>query len=212
MLDKLSKIGKSAYYWLGLAIIGIAAEAVALYYQHVLDEWPCVLCIHVRLWVMALIIVALLVLLLRRLRFIPVAGHLLTIVIAAGLLERSWKLLGTERRFLDGDCGFDLGLPAWFTPDQWLANTPHALFIDDPELKIARVNTSLVEGRVSIVDLHHLVATPEKTIHFVEEHRLGLYAVEEMNAAIERAGMVVSFDEEGITGRGLYIGRLASQD
>lgn len=119
MLNTLSKIGKSAWYWLGLAILGILAEAVALYYQHALDEWPCVLCIHVRLWVMALIIVALIVLLLRRLRFMPVAGHLLTIVIAAGLLERSWQLLGTERRFLDGECGFDLGLPAWFTPDQW---------------------------------------------------------------------------------------------
>mgnify|MGYP001552479756 FL=1 len=119
MLDALSKFGKSAYYWLGLALIGIAAEAVALFYQHVLEEWPCVLCIQTRLWVMALIIVALMVLLLRRLRFMPVAGHLLTVVIAAGLLERSWQLLGTERRFLTGDCGFDLGLPAWFTPDQW---------------------------------------------------------------------------------------------
>ena len=119
MLDKLTRIGTSGLYWLALLVIGLAFEAVALFYQYGLDEMPCVMCIQVRLWVMALIILALLVLALRRLRFIPLAGHFLTVVIAAGLLERSYRLLGTERRFLYGDCGFDLGLPAWFTPDVW---------------------------------------------------------------------------------------------
>ena len=119
MLDKINLIGKSALYWLALALIGLSFEAVALYYQYVLDELPCVMCIQVRLWVAALIIVALLVLLLRRLRFIPLVGHLLTVGIAAGLLERSYQLLGTERGFVISECGFNLGLPAWFTPDAW---------------------------------------------------------------------------------------------
>ena len=119
MLDRLEKIGKSSFYWLALASIGLSFEAVALFYQYVLEEMPCVMCIQVRLWVIALIMVALLMLLLRRLRFMPVAGHLLTVVIAAGLLERSYQLLGTERGFVFGECGFDLGLPEWFTPDVW---------------------------------------------------------------------------------------------
>jgi len=115
----LAKIGKSSLYWLALALIGLSSEVVALFYQYVLEEMPCVLCIQVRLWVMALIMVALLVLVLRRLRFMSVAGHLLTVVIAAGLLERSYQLLGTERGFVFGECGFALGLPDWFTPDKW---------------------------------------------------------------------------------------------
>ena len=119
MLDTLARIGKSPFYWLALALTALVSEAVGLFYQHVLEELPCVMCIQVRLWMMALIIVALLVLLLRRLRFTPLAGHLLMVVIAAGLLERSHQLLGTERRFIYGDCGFDLGLPAWFTPGTW---------------------------------------------------------------------------------------------
>jgi disulfide bond formation protein DsbB len=119
MLDKLANIGKSGFYWLALALIGLSFEAVALFYQYVLEVMPCVLCIQVRLWMMALIMIALLVLLLRRLRFISLAGHLLTVVIAAGLLERSYQLLGTERGFVFGDCGFDLGLPDWFSPDKW---------------------------------------------------------------------------------------------
>ena len=43
-------------YWAAMIVIGTALEAAALYYQYVLDEWPCVLCIHVRIWVMACIL------------------------------------------------------------------------------------------------------------------------------------------------------------
>ena len=119
MLDKLANIGESSFYWLALALLALSSEAVALFYQYVLEIMPCVMCIQVRLWTTALIMVALLVLLLRRLRFMFMAGHLLTVVIAAGLVERSYQLLGTERGFVFGDCGFDLGLPDWFSPDKW---------------------------------------------------------------------------------------------
>ena len=42
-------------------------------------------------------------------------------------------------------------------------------------------------------------------------HRLGLYTVEEMTVAFREAGLSVSIDVDGITGRGLYIGRLESE-
>ncbi len=95
----------------------------------------------------------------------------------------------------------------WFTPGEWHPNTVHAVYIDEPDLKIARVNTSLVEGRLSIVELHYLVGTPEKTEHLVERHELGLFEVGEMISALEGEGLVVDHDREGLTGRGLYLGR-----
>jgi ubiquinone/menaquinone biosynthesis C-methylase UbiE len=95
----------------------------------------------------------------------------------------------------------------WFTPDEWKLHTVHGLLIDEPELKVARVNTSLQEGKMSIMDLHHLVGTPEKTEHFVEHHELGLFEQHEMLAAIEKSGLEAIHDVEGIFGRGLYIGR-----
>ena len=47
-------------------------------------------------------------------------AHLSVVFITVGLTERSYQLLGTERGFVFGDCGFDLGLPAWFAIEEWL--------------------------------------------------------------------------------------------
>ena len=101
----------------------------------------------------------------------------------------------------------------WFTSDAWHPGTVHAQFIDEPELKIARINASFAEGRLSYFDLHYLIGTPEGTEHFVERHEMGLFEQSEMAAAFEEAGLEVSYDKEGLMGRGLYIGRLGdSQD
>jgi ubiquinone/menaquinone biosynthesis C-methylase UbiE len=95
----------------------------------------------------------------------------------------------------------------WFIPEAWHPGTVHAAFMDEPELKIARVNTSFVDGRLSYFDLHYLIGTPEGTEHFVERHELGLFEGEEMQAAFTAVGLEVGYDAEGLTGRGLYIGR-----
>ena len=115
----LTKFSKSAWYWALLVLIGLSFEFVGLYYQHVLELMPCVLCIHVRIWVMALILVSLLALWMRRNAIMNLLAHMLTVVIAIGLLERSYQLLGTERGFTFTDCGLDLGLPAWLALDAW---------------------------------------------------------------------------------------------
>lgn len=96
----------------------------------------------------------------------------------------------------------------WLTPDVWKPGSVHGTLIDDDNLKIARVNTSLTRGRLSIFDLHHLVGTPEETFHFVEHHEMGLYTADEMTRAFEHACLVTTFNPDGITGRGLHIGVL----
>lgn len=94
----------------------------------------------------------------------------------------------------------------WFPPDMWKAGTVHAVLLDEPELKIARVNTSFRTGNLSWFDLHYLIATPDGTEHFVERHELGLFTHAEMREAFANAGLRVHYDENGLTGRGLYIG------
>ena len=101
--------------------------------------------------------------------------------------------------------GGTLVIEPWFTPADWHPGTVHALLVDEPELKIARVSTSMVNGRISYFDMHYLVATPQGTEHLVERHELGLFEREEMLAAFEDAGLQAAYDADGLTGRGLYI-------
>ncbi len=119
MLEKLQNIAHGRGYWLTLAVLGFVFIAVALYYQYVLEQLPCVLCIQVRLWIICMILVAVFALAVKR-TWARRASHALIVLIAAGLAERSYLLLGTERGFVFRDCGFDLGLPSWLALDAWI--------------------------------------------------------------------------------------------
>ena len=94
----------------------------------------------------------------------------------------------------------------WFTRSTWREHTVHGMFINDPELKIARISTSFTNGNLSIFDLHHLIGTPMGTEHLVEHHELGLFEIDELQKAIDDAGLKAEFDSGGLTGRGLHIG------
>ena len=118
MIKKLQTIANSRWYWLLLLAVGLSFIAVALYFQYVLEKPPCVLCIQVRMLILLLAFVALNAFVLHS-RWIALIAHLTTVVIAGALLERSYQLLGTERGFVFGDCGFDLGLPSWLALDTW---------------------------------------------------------------------------------------------
>lgn len=82
----------------------------------------------------------------------------------------------------------------------------HATFVDEPDLKIARMSISKVEGTVFILEFHYLVATPDGIENFVEIDELGLFTPEEYLEAFRKAGLDVIHDPEGIYQRGLYIG------
>lgn len=120
LTNHLKYIAHSRWYWLIYIIGSISLIAIALYFQYARDELPCVMCIQIRLWFSLLIIVSFIGLLARRIRAINTLVQVSIVLIAVGLVERSYKLLGTERGFWDGHCGFDLGLPAWFAIDKWL--------------------------------------------------------------------------------------------
>lgn len=115
----LINLSQQRRYWAALVVLGIFLEAAALYYQYALDEWPCVLCIHVRIWVMALVLLGCLALVFKASTPARRLFHGLNIVVMLGLLERSWRVLAVERGWIFGDCEMDLGMPSWFAIDQW---------------------------------------------------------------------------------------------
>jgi SAM-dependent methyltransferase len=98
---------------------------------------------------------------------------------------------------------------SFLTPQEWIPGQPHAMFVDQPELKLARMNVSGMEGNVAILDFHYLVATPEGIEYFTERHELGLFTPDQYLAAFTAAGLEVLRDSEWLEGRGMYIGMRA---
>jgi SAM-dependent methyltransferase len=94
----------------------------------------------------------------------------------------------------------------WLGPDDWIDGRPHVVVVDEPELKIARMNVSSREGRLAIMHFHYLVGTPEGVQRFEERHEAALFTDEEYRTAFEAAGLAVEHDSEGLIGRGLYLG------
>lgn len=97
-------------------------------------------------------------------------------------------------------------LEPWLTPEMYYEGLLAAVFVDDPDLKLARMSISAVEDGVSVLVFHYLVGTPDGVEYFTEQHELGLFTHEDYLEAFGAAGLEVVHDLDGLTGRGLYIG------
>jgi hypothetical protein len=66
--------------------------------------------------------------------------------------------------------------------------------------------TSEAEGRTAILDSHYLVGTPAKIDHFTERYEVGLFRHRDYLEVFEKANLAVRYDNDGLMGRGMYIG------
>lgn len=119
MKELLKQSSQSKVYWALLLVVCLTMEAVALYYQYALDEWPCVLCIHIRIWVAGIAVISILALITRSGLWTTRIYHLLTTLLSVGFVEISWRTLAVERGWIFSDCNMESGLPDWFALDKW---------------------------------------------------------------------------------------------
>jgi disulfide bond formation protein DsbB len=118
-MQSLETLFKSRSYWLMIAAASLAMLVIALYYQYVLGEEPCQVCIQARLWVFALLLVSMTLAALPKNRVLRLSGNLLALACALGLGERARFLYQLENGIGNGSCEFQLGMPDWFAIDQW---------------------------------------------------------------------------------------------
>jgi SAM-dependent methyltransferase len=95
----------------------------------------------------------------------------------------------------------------WFYPEDWTPGHLSASFIDEEDLKIARMSLSAPLTDPLTMTFHYLVATPEGVDSFTEEHVVGMFRHEQYVEAFEAAGLDAHHDPEGLMGRGLFVGR-----
>ncbi|NLC21534.1 MAG: disulfide bond formation protein B [Halomonadaceae bacterium] len=154
--------------WADIAIVCLGMWGVALFYQYVLGFQPCVLCIHVRLWITAILAVSLLAIVLNQSRWVQLASWLGFLGSSGALLERSWVLAGTERGWIMGSCSFDMnpGLPAWLPLHEWFSELfmPLSTCGRTPELMFG---ISMADGMMIMSGLFTLIAAFGFVVMFV---------------------------------------------
>ena len=111
-----------------------------------------------------------------------------------------------ERMAAHLDPGGTLLVEGWLTPDQFTEGHLGAVFVDQADLKIARMNLAEVDGRITKMRFHYLLGTPEEITYFDELHEAYMFTDDEYRVAFEDAGLTVEKDAEALMGRGVYVG------
>jgi ubiquinone/menaquinone biosynthesis C-methylase UbiE len=95
----------------------------------------------------------------------------------------------------------------FMSKNEFVEGKPFASFVNEPALKIARMNVNRRRAKVAILEFHFLVATNAGVKHFRDRHEVGLFDRREVKQAMEDSGLHTRFVKAGFQkDRGLFIG------
>ncbi len=96
----------------------------------------------------------------------------------------------------------------WLTKSTYDAGRPGMTTYDTEDIKIARLNTTKIEGDLSILEFYYLIAERNKDVlYYSEKHELGLFEIDIFLEYMTNSGLKSEFLKDGLMkGRGLYIG------
>jgi ubiquinone/menaquinone biosynthesis C-methylase UbiE len=95
----------------------------------------------------------------------------------------------------------------FLSKDEFVEGKPFASFLDEPALKIARMNVNRRRANIAILEFHFLVATSVGVKHFKDRHEVGLFDRQEVQQAMEYNGLHTKFVKAGFQkDRGLFLG------
>lgn len=80
-------------------------------------------------------------------------------------------------------------LESFITPDSFTLNFVHAVYINEPDLKIYRVNTTRRKDNIALIDFHVLVADKKGVKYITENHKLAMYEHKDFLDIMKSAGL-----------------------
>lgn len=122
-------------------------------------------------------------------------------------LERVTAALRCFRRHLAED-GVIVVEP-WFAPGVLSDGPRSTTRAEAGGVRVERTSHTTVEGRLSTLIFNYRVEGASGVHVAREVHELGLFTQEEMMASFQEAGLAATYDSSGLTGRGLYVARIA---
>ena len=98
-------------------------------------------------------------------------------------------------------------LDGWIRPDEW----SHEYLGDpdiasDDEMTVVRLTLSRRVGKITELDMHHLVRTESGIEHFIETHRLALTPTKEYVSSVKHAGLKARIVPDFMPARDRIIG------
>lgn len=120
-------------------------------------------------------------------------------------LDNAVKTLERFREHLN-DTGLILVEP-WFTPEVWNVGRVDTLTAEQDGVKICRMSHTEKRDSLSVLRFDYLIGSEAGIDYFSEKHEMGLFTIDEMIHAFQEAKLEVKYDEQGISGRGMYMAR-----
>lgn len=118
--------------------------------------------------------------------------------------ERMHRAVANMARHLEQ--GGVLIVEPFIRPEDWTEGILGADFVDQPDLKVARMSWNTRRGQLIDLDFHYLVLTSQGVEYFTETHEGALFTDDEYRSVFDQAGLRVEYVAGGPVGRGLYIG------
>lgn len=83
---------------------------------------------------------------------------------------------------------------------------PHANFVNEPDVKICRMNVSQKRGNIAILDFHFLIATKNGIDYLRDKHELSLFDIDKFLKILKDNGFQAKFLKNGLVKDiGLYV-------
>lgn len=99
----------------------------------------------------------------------------------------------------------------WFEPGQLTSGWIATLTGRRDGVAAARMSRTVVDGPVSRLEFEYLIGTGTGIERCSEEHELGLFTRQQMEAAFRAAGFLVTREPEVLRTRGIYVGTLPTE-
>ena len=121
--------------------------------------------------------------------------------------EGLWQAIENMKGHLEE--GGVMVIEPWLGPEEIENGRTHVVVAEAAERKVVRMGHTRVKENLSEIRFHFVVADEAGIEHFEEVHRLGLFSRREYEEALERSGLQVFYEPEGLSGRGVYVGYAA---